>query len=417
LNNVLQFLFIAGYQPYFIVRTIHHAFHGVEDCSRPVTPERLFLPVTLDGIPQPGKSVVEEMFHVPGLAGRILADVCKLFGRKGPPVNLKYRKPGLFCHVTFADNATGGSGCYPAVSTAMRVLLPYAVCHNLRPLSAMKTRAGKMKPKRYRKKKTMAESADRHVLYEKSVQNVTFEYKFVNKTFRKLRGRRPRHIREDFCGTANMCCEWVRRGKGNTAIGVDLDPEVLTWGREHNLSRLKPDARLRVSLIQEDVCKVKTEKPVDVVLAMNFSYQLFLTRKKLGDYFRKVRKGLAEDGILFMDAFGGYEAYQEIREKRKYKGFKYIWEHARYNPIDGSMICHIHFGFPDGSKMKQAFTYEWRLWSLPELRELLDEAGFSKVTVYWEETDPKTGEGTDVYSPATVGDSDPGWVCFIVAEK
>ncbi len=274
-----------------------------------------------------------------------------------------------------------------------------------------------MKPGKSRKKKTMAESADRHVLYEKSVQNVAEEYKFVSKTFRKLRGRRPKSVREDFCGTASMCCEWVRRSKENTAIGVDVDPDVLSWGRQHNLSRLKPEARLRVSLLQEDVCKVKTEKPVDVVLAMNFSYQLFMTRKKLGGYFRKVRKALAKDGILFMDAFGGYEAYREIREKRKYKGFKYIWEHARYNPIDGNMLCHIHFGFPDGSKLKKAFTYDWRLWSLPELRELLDEAGFSKVTVYWEGTDPKTGEGNNIYSPATVGDADPGWVCFLVAEK
>jgi len=274
-----------------------------------------------------------------------------------------------------------------------------------------------MKTRQQRRKKTMAEKADRHILYEKSVQNVAAEYKFVSKTFRKLRGRRPRRVREDFCGTASMCCEWVRRSRKNTAVGVDIDPEVLAWGREHNLPRLKPDARLRISLLQEDVSRVKTAEPVDVVLAMNFSYQLFMTRKKLGDYFRNVLEGLVSDGILFMDAFGGYDAYREIREKREYKGFKYIWEHASYNPIDGNMRCHIHFGFPDGSKLKKAFTYDWRLWSLPELRELLDEAGFSKVTVYWEETDPKTGEGAGVYSPATVGDADPGWVCFLVAEK
>jgi hypothetical protein len=274
-----------------------------------------------------------------------------------------------------------------------------------------------MKNKLCRKKKTMAEKADRHVLYEKSVQDVAVEYKFVSKTFRQLRGRRPKHMREDFCGTANMCCEWVRHGKENTAIGVDLDPDVLAWGREHNLSRLKPDARLRTSLIQEDVCQVTTDKPVEVVLAMNFSYQLFMTREQLGSYLSKVHKALAKDGILFMDAFGGYDAYRELKEKTGHKGFKYIWEQASYNPIDGKMRCHIHFGFPDGSKLKRAFSYEWRLWGLPELRDLLDEAGFSKVTVYWEETDPETGEGSGVYSPATVGSADPGWVCFLVAEK
>ena len=274
-----------------------------------------------------------------------------------------------------------------------------------------------MKNKQCHKKKTMAEKADRHVLYEKSVQDVAVDYKFVSKTFRQLRDRSPKHMREDFCGTANMCCEWVRRGKENTAIGVDLDPEVLAWGREHKLSRLKPDARLRTSLIQEDVCQVATDTSVEVVLAMNFSYQLFMTRAQLGGYFSKVHKALVKDGILFMDAYGGYDAYREIREKSKRKGFKYIWEQASYNPIDGKMRCHIHFGFPDGSKLKKAFSYEWRLWGLPELRDLLEEAGFSKVTVYWEETDPETGEGSGIYSPATVGSADPGWVCFLVAEK
>ena len=47
-------------------------------------------------------------------------------------------------------------------------------------------------------KQTMADVADRHVLYEKSVQCVTSEYKFVNKTFRKLRNRPAQHLREDF---------------------------------------------------------------------------------------------------------------------------------------------------------------------------------------------------------------------------
>ena len=279
-----------------------------------------------------------------------------------------------------------------------------------------------MKPKNIKErsrqaKLTMAERADRHVLYEKSVQCVSSEYKFVNKTFRKLRKRRARHLREDFCGTAGVCCEWVRRKPDNTAVGVDIDPDVLAWGREHNLTSLKPAARMRVSLVQEDVCKVTTQEPVDIVLAMNFSYQIFKSRGKLCGYFRRVYEGLADDGVLFLDAFGGYESYREIKEKRKLKGFRYIWEHAHYDPISGDILCHIHFSFPDGSKLKKAFTYDWRLWTLPELQELLTEAGFSRVQVYWEGTDAETGEGNGKYSPATVGQADPGWVCFLVAGK
>ena len=99
------------------------------------------------------------------------------------------------------------------------------------------------------------------------------------------------------------------------------------------------------------------------------------------------------------------------------RGFTYIWEQASFNPIDATMTCNIHFAFPDGSKMDQAFSYYWRLWSLPEIQELLEEAGFSEITVYWEGTDEESNEGDGIYKPATVGDADPGWVCYIVAQR
>ncbi|MCA9297734.1 MAG: hypothetical protein KDA28_01630, partial [Phycisphaerales bacterium] len=56
-----------------------------------------------------------------------------------------------------------------------------------------------------------AKTADRHILYQESVQNVEAEIDFVDEQFRKRRGRHARRLREDFCGTANTSCEWVRR--------------------------------------------------------------------------------------------------------------------------------------------------------------------------------------------------------------
>jgi hypothetical protein len=78
--------------------------------------------------------------------------------------------------------------------------------------------------------------------------------------------------------------------------------------------------------------------------------------------------------------------------------------------------CHIHFKFPDGSKIKKAFTYEWRLWTAPELRELLLEAGFSKATVYWEGED-EDGEGNGEFTPDEKGVADYAWIAYVVAEK
>lgn len=265
-------------------------------------------------------------------------------------------------------------------------------------------------------KPTMAEQADRHVLYEESVQCVEAEIDFVDATFTELRGRTAKHLREDFCGTANTSCEWVRRRNTNQAVGIDLDTEVLEWGREHNVGKLKPAQAKRIELRNEDVLEAETGI-MDIVLAMNFSYWLFEERPVLRNYFERIRATLADDGILFLDAFGGYEAPRVLKERTKFKNHTYIWEQAYFNPINNHMRCHIHFKMKDGSKLEKAFSYEWRLWSLPEIRELLLEAGFSKATVYWQGDDEETDEGDGEFYPAEEGEADAGWLAYIVAEK
>jgi len=267
-----------------------------------------------------------------------------------------------------------------------------------------------------RKKPTMAEEADRHALYQDAVQDVETEIDFVDEVYEELRGRPASLLREDFCGTANTACEWVRRRKSNRAIGVDLDEEVLEWGRRHNVEELSGAQRGRIQLILGDVLETRTE-PADLLLAMNFSYFLFRTRDGLRDYYRAVRENLAEDGLFIMDCYGGYDAPRELTEPRQCDGFTYIWDQAEFNPITNGMVCHIHFKFPDKSRLRRAFSYHWRLWSLPEITEVLAEAGFSQSDVYWEGTDEETGEGNEVYEPSLEGDADPGWICYIVAQK
>jgi cyclopropane fatty-acyl-phospholipid synthase-like methyltransferase len=265
----------------------------------------------------------------------------------------------------------------------------------------------------------LARIADRHRLYELAVQDAGAEIGFVDRTFRRLRGRPAETLREDFCGTAAVCAEWVRSRRTRRAFGVDLDPEVLDWARRNNLARLSPEQLERVILLQEDVTAVRTE-PVDAVVAMNFSYWTFQDRLSLGRYFRHAREGLGTDGVLFLDAFGGYDAMRELEEAREIDEagwrFTYVWEQARFDPVNNHLLCHIHFRFPDRSRIERAFSYDWRLWTLPELRELLDEAGFSRVTVYWQGFD-RDGEPNGRFRPVTTGEADAGWIVYVTAEK
>src|ERR1051325_63405 len=121
---------------------------------------------------------------------------------------------------------------------------------------------------------------DAHLLYQRSVQSPDVEIDFVDSRFRRLRGRRASRLREDFCGTAFTSCEWVRRRRTNEAIGLDLHGETLAWGREHNIAKLPPEAAVRIRLLRRNVLRPPPAR-VDIVLAMNFSWWVFHTRRDL----------------------------------------------------------------------------------------------------------------------------------------
>jgi len=265
-----------------------------------------------------------------------------------------------------------------------------------------------------RRRKSQAQLADKYECYQKSVQEPDADVPFVERVFRKHRGRPPRTLREDFCGTAAFACAWVRRHRDNFAFGIDLDPEPLAWGLRNNVAALTPEQQARIKLVEGNVLHVGHEL-VDVTVAYNFSYFLFRTRPEMIEYFRKARASLRPDGLFFLDAYGGPDSQQSQIEERECDGFEYIWEQHSFDPIQNRGVNYIHFAFPDGSELRRAFSYEWRIWSVPEIREILLDAGFSKTEVYWEGTDRKTGEGNDVFTRRERAYADLAWVAHLVA--
>jgi len=277
-----------------------------------------------------------------------------------------------------------------------------------------RSKSGSKTPRRLATPLT-ARSADKHAVYESAVQNPDAEVDFVDRVFGRLRGRRATLIREDFCGTAATCCEWVRRRKANRAIGLDLHAPTLANGNRRHVSTLTAEQQSRVTLLKRNVLAPGTDASgVDAVLAMNFSYWIFRERAQLLGYFKTVRASLGRDGIFFLDHYGGHEAMQVRPERRRCKGFTYIWDQARLNPIDHDYLCHIHFEFRDGTRLNKAFTYHWRLWSLPEVVDILRDAGFGHVTVYWE-GDDGNGGGNGVFRPARRAEPCATYVSYITA--
>jgi SAM-dependent methyltransferase len=141
----------------------------------------------------------------------------------------------------------------------------------------------------------------------------------------------------------------VERRRTNTAIGVDLDAPTLAWGKKHNLSRLSDEQRSRVTLLRKNVLDV-TRPTVDLVVALNFSYFIFLERDELRRYFQAARKSLAPGGLFIGDIFGGWESQKPMRERTRHRGFTYIWELEGSDPVENFARFHIHFEFRDGGR-------------------------------------------------------------------
>jgi hypothetical protein len=271
------------------------------------------------------------------------------------------------------------------------------------------------KPKK--KKLPLAEQADKYLLYQRSVQEPDADLEFVEDVYKAAYGRLPRVIREDFCAAANTACAWVRRHPENQAWGIDLDPEPLSWGKRHNASDLTPSQLSRLHLIEGNVLDPRDPK-AEVILAQNFSYYIFKTRKLLRSYFEAVHRGLQDDGLFVLDMFGGPEAQTAQEEETDYEDerFSYVWDQDFYNPITNEILCYIHFNFPDGSRIDQAFTYDWRMWTIQEVRELLEEAGFSSSQAFWEGTDDDN-EGNGEYTPEEKVANEDAWIAYVVGYK
>lgn len=266
--------------------------------------------------------------------------------------------------------------------------------------------------------KLTAASADRYDLYQRSVNSPEADVDFLIKVYERLRdGRQPRHLREDFCGTANLAAEWLKRDAAMTAEGFDLDPEPIEWGKRENFTEV-PDGLARMTFHVADVRSRALVKP-DVATAPNFSYWCFHTRAELKGYFRSAYEGLAQDGVFVIDVYGGPEALVEMEEERVIGGgLTYVWDQRQYWPGTGEYHAAIHFQFKDGTELRDAFEYHWRFWNLTELKDLLSEVGFRGVTTWFEGTDPDDDESGDGnFELDERGENCQAWIGYIVAAK
>ena len=255
-------------------------------------------------------------------------------------------------------------------------------------------------------------SFDKYFHYKESVQNPADDIRFFKRVYKSFFKKEPRIFREDFCGTFYIGRHWVRQCPENRAIVIDKNKEPVEYGLRHHFADLSDSEKARLTVLNKDVLE-KNLPGAELITVSNFSYFIFQQRAEMLKYFKNVRKALADPGMFIVDAVGGPDCQGLSEEKTVCGNFNYYWDQNYFNPVTNESRFYIHFKRKGEKKRERVFSYKWRLWSLPELKDILKDAGFSQVHVYWEGSDKKGG-GNGIFRKVKKGDPCETWVAYLV---
>lgn len=231
------------------------------------------------------------------------------------------------------------------------------------------------------------DSLNKHVLYQTTVQEPKKELEFFRKIYRNIYSRVPISIREDFCGTGFISCEWVKMNFENTSIGIDIDDDPLEWGRKNNIMNLSGGDD-RVKLYNHNVLEEwNSKQKFDMILSLNYSHFLLNKRIEFLTYLKNVRKNI-EKGFLVLDFFGGSKIYFDSSLKRHFGQEKddhsYEFKSKKLDLLNNFAYCSINFKLGK-RKLNNLYNFKFRVYSIPEMVDCLTDAGFSKFRIFIKE--------------------------------
>jgi SAM-dependent methyltransferase len=238
-----------------------------------------------------------------------------------------------------------------------------------------------------------------------------------------VHGRTPRVLREDFSGSAALARAWASAAPDRRAVAVDLDAAVLRRASAPGVRTIRADAAR---------CTAKA----DLLTATNFPLGYFHERPALVKYLAHARRCLNPRGVFLADLYGGRDAMKPLTIRRRLRGpagerIEYLWTQVDADPATNLVTDTLSFVVTTKSKptksksgttktrrFPNAFVYRWRLWSIPELRDAMTDAGFRRLELYTRMGDALDADGTLYVRPHEPGEPiDENYVVYVAGRR
>lgn len=285
----------------------------------------------------------------------------------------------------------------------------------------------------------LPDGVDALALYRWAVQDPETHATVLRLMFERLHpGHQAVRLREDFAGTSAEAVAWLALAPGRQALAVDCDAPTVAWARQR-AERILGARADQLQFVLGDVMGVAPPQvpAADIISVLNFSILYLREPASLQAYLRHARQCLAAPGLLVLNLFGGPGALRVHTDRHPVTPrpllateaalppFEYLWEQHSVDVPTRRLDCRIHFRVPDPAdpsrvhELRDAFRYDWRLWSLAELTVALREAGFDDVQVWRHTYDPARGANgvfLGPVAPEAVERLDL-WTAYIVASR
>jgi len=207
-------------------------------------------------------------------------------------------------------------------------------------------------------------------LYEE--QDTALAPRQVEEAIQLLRIKPPAKILDVCCGYGRHSIEFAKRGFD--VVGVDISQQQIKHAKEIA-------GNMAISFQIADVRKLNFQNEFDVAINMFLSFGYFQTVDEDIAVLESVFQALKPGGKFLMDFWNREKEIKNFKptESEKIKDIN-IFKEWEFDYLRGRLNWRNTVIFPDGRK--EAFEQSIRAYTIVELKQLFERAGFEFNNVY-----------------------------------